>query len=130
MNKNKIIRIIIGCLCLLTMLRPWFGSYRGVQEISGLIVLYNPLTILACLSILLGILKDCDVLAIIGSMLLIVIEIFYFLTWPLNTITYTIDISFSISASYPAFYIELILVVTLLYLNILNYKKTKSLVSK
>lgn len=122
MNKNKIIRIIIGCLCLLAMLRPWFGSYQGVQEISGLIVLYNPLTILAGLSILLGILKDCDVLAIIGSMLLIVIEVFYFLTWPISTITSTIDVSFSISASYPAFYIELILVMTLLYLNILTIK--------
>lgn len=124
MKKDKVFIIIVGLLNIIMMYFPWFGLQRGVQEINGTIVLYNPLTLLALISLCLGVIKNCNFLSISGSLSLIIIELFYFFTWHIETITGTFDLKFSLNATYPEFYISLILGILLLDLNIIQIKRS------
>jgi len=53
--KKKIILTIAFAISLLPMLLNQYGGMKGVQEISGLINLYNPIGIISVLFFIIGV---------------------------------------------------------------------------
>ena len=53
--KKKIILTIAFVISLLPMLLNQYGGMKGVQEISGLINLYNPIGIISVLFFIIGV---------------------------------------------------------------------------
>lgn len=120
--KKKIILSIAFVLSLLPMLLNQYGGAKGVQEISGLGNLFNPIGLVAVLLFIIGVwgsFKDVKVnkiLSILGVVGIVISEIYQFLTWHILTITGEMSIQNSINFAFPEFYIglaiSLIMVVT------------------
>ena len=53
--KKKIILTIAFLISLLPMLLDQYGGMKGVQEISGLINLFNPIVIISVLLFIIGV---------------------------------------------------------------------------
>ena len=102
--KYQLSSSVILIICILLMFLSWFGGSRGVQEISGTIVLYHPVTIIGILITLIGIWFEnrrfAMVCGILGPCLLLIMELSYFFTWHIETITgeFSLGISFSLAA--------------------------------
>ena len=113
--KKKIILSIAFIFSLLPMLLNQYGGAKGVQEISGLVNLFNPVGIVSVLLFIVGIwlpfknIKVNKALSILGVIGIVVSEIYQFLTWHIQNITgeisrvktETIDINAYYSASCP-----------------------------
>lgn len=111
--KKKVILTIAFIISLLPMLLSQYGGARGVQEISGLGNLFNPIGIVAVLLFTIGVwvsFKDVKVnkiLSILGVVGIVISEIYQFLTWHILTITGEMSIQNSINFAFPEFYIGL-----------------------
>ncbi|MBC8571196.1 hypothetical protein [Zongyangia hominis] len=118
---------LLAALCIGSMFLSWFGGARGVQEISGLLVLKNPATIFALVLLIFGIWMPRNPLrffmTVAGSGLLLVMELFYFLTWHIETISGAWSIVESFEMAYPEFYVGFLLSVALFVLNLLWQRK-------
>ncbi|MBC3516401.1 hypothetical protein H8K20_08325 [Neobittarella massiliensis] len=92
------------------MFLPWFGGARGVQEISGTLVLQDPRTLL-CLAI--AVLGLCTAgkyrvpLFWLGMGGITTLEVAYFLTWHIETVSGASSLSQSFHLAYPEFYVGL-----------------------
>ena len=53
--KKKIILTVAFIISLLPMLLNQYGGMKGIQEISGLINLYNPIGIISVLLFIIGV---------------------------------------------------------------------------
>lgn len=112
--KKKIILSLTFILSLSPMLFNQYGGLKGVQEITGLINLFNPIGILSVLLVAVGIwipLKRAAlnrVFSVLGLCGIVVSEIYQFLTWHILTITGKMSIQKSIRFAFPEFYIGLI----------------------
>ena len=88
---------------------------KGVQEISGLVNLFNPVGIVSVLLFIVGIwlpfknIKVNKALSILGVIGIVVSEIYQFLTWHIQNITGEISIQNSINFAFPEFYIGLVI---------------------
>lgn len=112
--KKKIILTISFLISLLPMLLNQYGGMKGVQEISGLINLFNPIGIISVLLFIIGVwvsLKNKKINKIfgaLGTIGIVVSEIYEFFTWYIKNITGKMSIHNSIEFAFPEFYIGLV----------------------
>lgn len=112
--KKKIILTISFTISLLPMLLNQYGGMKGVQEISGLINLLNPIGIISVLLFIIGAWvsfknkKINKTLGALGTIGIVVSEIYKFFTWHIMNITGEMSIHNSIEFAFPEFYIGLI----------------------
>lgn len=111
--KKKIILTTAFLISLLPMLFNQYGGRKGVQEISGLINLFNPIGIISVLLFITGIwvpLKNKRInriLGALGTIGIVASEIYEFFTWHIMNITGKMSFHNSIELSFPEFYIGL-----------------------
>lgn len=109
--KRKIVMTFIFIMSLSTMAMTWFGGQRGVQEISGFIMMNNPIAVTCIILTFIGIWAEWGytsyMLSWIGLTGLIAMEIYEFLTWHILTISGTFNLSISFDLCYPEFFIAL-----------------------
>lgn len=112
--KKKSFLSIAFAVSLLPMLLNQYGGRKGVQEITGLINLLNPIGILSAVLFAAGIWFPFKkriagkILAATGVIGIVVSEVYQFFTWHIMTITGEISIQHSIRLAFPEFYIGLI----------------------
>lgn len=113
--KKKVILTIVFVISLLPMLLNQYGGMKGVQEISGLINLYNPIGIISVLFFIIGVwipLKDKKINKILGGLGvvgIVISEIYEFFTWHIMTITGKMSIHNSFEFAFPEFYVGLVI---------------------
>ena len=101
-------------ICLMFM--TWFGGEKGVQEISGTIVLKNPFTIVFIIIIIAGIWirkaeKFQNPLIYTGFAGIMAVEIYEFFTWYTKTVSLNNSMIKSLNMAFPEFYLGLIVTV-------------------
>lgn len=112
MNK-KVILSIAFVVSLLPMLLNQYGGARGVQEITGLINLLNPIGIMSVIVFSVGVWIPFHaemigkVLCASGVFGIVFSEIYKFFTWHVLTITGKISLRSSIRLAFPEFYFGL-----------------------
>ena len=120
--KKKIILTIAFLISLLPMLLNQYGGMKGVQEISGLINLLNPIGIISMLVFLAGVWvsfknkKINKILGILGTIGIVVSEIYEFFTWYIKNITGKMSIHNSIEFAFPEFYIGLAISLIMIFI--------------
>ena len=130
--KKKAILTIAFLISLLPMLLNQYGGMKGVQEISGLINLFNPIGIISVLLFIVGVWvsfkhkKINKILGTLGTIGIVVSEIYNFFTWHIMNITGKMSIHNSIEFVFPEFYVGLVisLIMIFVYLcidKIVNY---------
>ena len=111
--KKKIILTTAFFISLLPMLFNQYGGSKGVQEISGLINLFNPIGIISVLLFFTGIwvpLKNKRInrmLGALGTIGIVVSEIYEFFTWHIMNITGKMSFHNSVKLAFSEFYIGL-----------------------
>lgn len=110
--KKKIIMTCLLFISLSTMCFQWFGGKSGVQDISGLILLHNPIAVTCIVLSFIGIWEcfkeNSYILTCIGLLGIALMEIYEFLTWHILTITGHFDLQVSFHQCYPYFFIALL----------------------
>ena len=120
--KKKIILTISFCISLLLMLLNQYGGAKGVQEISGLINLLNPIGIASVILFILGVwakFKNKKINKILGGsgvIGIVISEIYEFLTWHILTITGNMSIKNSIEFAFPEFYFGLVISLIMVFI--------------
>ena len=95
------------------MLLNQYGGRKGVQEITGLINLLNPIGLAAAATYLVGIWAPSrkknlnTLLGAVGCIGMVVSEVYKFFTWHALTITGEISLQHSIRFAFPEFYVGL-----------------------
>lgn len=113
--KKKIILTISFIISLLPMLFNQYGGLKGVQEISGLINLFNPIGIISVLLFIIGVWlpfrdkKVNKIFGILGVIGIVISEVYKFFTWHVLNITGEISIQNSIEFAFPEFYVGLVI---------------------
>ena len=113
--KKRIILSIAFIFSILPMLLNQYGGAKGVQEISGLGNLFNPIGFISVLLFIIGVWVSFKkpiinkVLSIIGLSGIVASEIYQFLTWHILTITGEMSIQNSANLAFPEFYIGLVI---------------------
>lgn len=113
--KKKVILSITFTISLLPMLLNQYGGCKGVQEISGMINLLNPIGILSVILFAAGVWMPLrnkfvnKILGAIGVIGIVVSEIYQFFSWHILTITGKISLQDSLNLAYPEFYIGLVI---------------------
>lgn len=122
-SRNKqVILTILFIMSLMPMLLYQFGGMRGVQEISGLIILLSPITIVSIILFFLGIWfkfknkKTNKILGGIGVIGIVISEIYEFFTWYTISITKDINLYNSINLAFPEFYIGLLISIIMVFI--------------
>ena len=112
--QKKLMLSVVFLISLSPMLLSQYGGLKGVQEISGLINLTNPIGMIALVLFAIGVWapfkkasagKLIGVLGVIG---IVVAELYTFFTWHYMTITGELGIQHSIMLAFPEFYFGLI----------------------
>lgn len=112
--KKKVILSIAFVASLLPMLLNQYGGLKGVQEITGLINLVNPIGILSVVLFAVGVWFPFKnqligkILGALGTLGIIASEIYKFFTWHVMTISGEISIRHSIRFAFPEFYFGLV----------------------
>ena len=120
--KKKVILTISFIISLLPMLLNQYGGMKGVQEISGLINLLNPIGIISVLLFITGVWvsfknqKINKILGALGTIGIVVSEIYKFFTWHIMNITGEMSIHNSIEFSFPEFYIGLVISLIMVFI--------------
>ena len=112
--KKKMLLSIIFILSLIPMCFSQYGSAKGVEEVSGIINLTNPLGIIAVILYFSGIwinfkkekINKC--LPYIGMVGIILSELINLLTWGYPSTSYLDGIKNCFSRVFPMFYVGLI----------------------
>lgn len=113
--KKKIILSIAFIISLLPMFLNQYGGLKGVQEITGLINLLNPIGMVSVILFAVGVwfpFKEQVVgksLGLLGTIGIVVSEIYKFFTWHVMNITGEVSIHKSIRFVFPEFYIGLVI---------------------
>ena len=111
--KKKTILSILFTVSLLPMLLNQYGGRRGVQEITGLVNLLNPIGIIAVVLFVIGVWVPFKkeivgkVLGALGVIGIVASEVYKFFTWHVLTITGELSFQHSIRFAFPEFYIGL-----------------------
>ena len=113
--KKKIILSIAFIISLLPMFLNQYGGLKGVQEITGLINLLNPIGMVSVILFAVGVWFPFKKqvfgtnLGALGTIGIVVSEIYKFFTWHVMNITGEVSIHKSIRFAFPEFYIGLII---------------------
>ena len=129
--KKKIILSVLFIISLAPMLLNQYGSAMGVQEISGLINLFNPIGIISTILFIIGVWipfknkRINKILGFIGVLGIVISEIYNFFTWHVKTITGEISFQNSINFVFPEFYIGLVISLVMVIAYIITEKVLK-----
>lgn len=113
--KRKIILSVAFIISLLPMFLNQYGGLKGVQEITGLINLLNPIGMVSLILFAVGVWFPFKKqvfgtnLGALGTIGIVVSEIYKFFTWHVMNITGEVSIHKSIRFAFPEFYIGLII---------------------
>ena len=113
--KKKCILSVAFVVSLLPMLLNQYGGLKGVQEITGLINLLNPIGILSVILFAVGVWAPIKkeaagkLLGAAGVIGIVVSEIYKFFTWHIPNITGELSWQNSIEFVFPEFYFGLIM---------------------
>ena len=127
--KKKNILTIAFLISLLPMLLNQYGGLKGVQEITGMINLLNPIGLGAVVLFFIGVWVDFQkpmantILGAIGVIGVVLAEIYEFFTWHVMTITGEISIQHSIQLAFPEFYFGLVVSISMVVLYFVVNKK-------
>lgn len=127
--KKKIILTAAFIISLLPMLLNQYGGLKGVQEITGLINLLNPIGIASVVLFIVGVwvpMKKPDfnkVMGILGTVGIVISEIYKFFTWHVMTITGKINLQHSMQLAFPEFYIGLVVSIIMIVVYIVVEKR-------
>ena len=111
--KKKSLLSTVFLISLLPMLLNQYGGMKGVQEITGLINLVNPIGLAAAATFLIGVGVPFQkkilntILGAAGCIGMVVSEVYKFFTWHVLTITGEISLQHSIRFAFPEFYVGL-----------------------
>ena len=114
---------------LAPMLLSQYGGMRGIQEISGLINLTNPIGLLALLLFLVGVWAPFEnkrtgwIMGLVGTVGMVVSEIYNYFTWHVLTITGEISLKNSILLAFPEFYLGIVVSVLMVVVYLFITKK-------
>lgn len=120
--KKKIILTVAFIISLLPMLLNQYGGMKGIQEISGLINLYNPIGIISVLLFIIGVWlpfknnKNNKISGGLGAIGIVISEIYKFFTWHIMNITGEMSIHKSIEFAFPEFYIGLVISLIMVFI--------------
>ncbi|MDD5823940.1 MAG: hypothetical protein PUD55_05960 [Firmicutes bacterium] len=108
-SKKRMVLTIAFVISLIPMLLSQYGGGRGVQEISGLLNLSNPIGIVAIGLFVLGVwgkfsVKVARAMGAIGVIGIVAAEVYTYLTWHVMTITGEVSLENSMALAYPEFY--------------------------
>ena len=112
--KKKLILTIAFVISLAPMLLSQYGGMRGVQEISGLLNLSSPIGMVALIAFIVGVWvpfqneKTGWTFGLIGTIGMVLSEVYNYFTWHVLTITGEISLKNSIMLSFPEFYLGLV----------------------
>lgn len=122
-SRNKqVILTILFIISLMPMFLYQFGGMRGVQEISGLIILLSPITIVSIILFFLGIWfkfknkMTNKILGGIGVIGIVISGIYEFFTWYTIGITKDINLYNSVNLAFPEFYIGLLISIIMVFI--------------
>ena len=127
--KKRIILSAAFIVSLLPMLLNQYGGLKGVQEITGLINLFNPIGIVSVVLFIVGVWVPMKkpvfnkVMGILGTVGIVISEIYKFLTWHVMTVTGEISIQHSIQLVFPEFYIGLVVSIIMIVVYIVVEKR-------
>ena len=130
--KRKAFLSVCFFVSLLPMFLNQYGAAKGVQEITGLINLLNPIGIVSVLMFLMSILCDFKkqisgkILGAAGVIGIVVSEIYSFLTWHILTITGEMSLQHSINLAFPEFYFGLGVSLVMVFVYFVINKKCSS----
>lgn len=111
--KKKCFLSVSFVISLLPMLRNQYGGLKGVQEITGLINLLNPIGLLSVLLFVVGVwvpfkrVAVGKILGALGVVGIVISEIYKFFTWHILNITGEMSFRNSIEFAFPSFYFGL-----------------------
>ena len=111
--KKKVILSIAFVISLSPMLLNQYGGFRGVQEITGLINLLNPLGITSVILFFSSVWLPFSqkifrrTLCVSGAAGIVLSEIYKFFTWHVLTITGELSFQNSLRFAFPEFYLGL-----------------------
>lgn len=129
--KKKIILSVAFIISLLPMLFNQYGGMKGVQEITGLINLFNPIGIASVLLFVTGVWFPFEkenigkTLGALGTMGIVVSELYEFFTWHVMNITGEVSLHNSLEFAFPEFYIGLGISVMMIVIYFGIEKKSK-----
>ena len=119
--KKKIKLTIAFLVSLLPMLLNQYGGMKGVQEISGLINLLNPIGIISMLVFFAGVWASFEnekinkILGILGTIGIVVSKIYEFFTWHIMNITGKMSIQNSMEFAFPEFYVGVVISLIMIF---------------
>lgn len=119
--KKKIILTIAFLISLLPMLLDQYGGMKGVQEISGLINLFNPIGIISVLLFIIGVWvslknkKINKILGALGTIGIVISEMYKFFTWHIMNITGKMSIQNSMEFAFPEFYVGVVISLIMIF---------------
>lgn len=111
--KKKALLTAAFVISLLPMLFNQYGGMKGVQEITGLINLLNPIGIISVILFAVGVWTTFEkplvgkLLGALGTIGIVISEIYKFFTWHVMTITGEISLQNSLTLAFPEFYFGL-----------------------
>ncbi len=111
--KKKTVLSISFLVSLLPMLLNQYGAAKGVQEITGLINLLNPIGFASVCLFFIGILGNFEkqnigkIFGAVGAIGIVVSELYQYFTWHVLTITGEMSLQHSINLAFPEFYFGL-----------------------
>ena len=131
--KKKLILSIAFIISLVPMLFNQYGGMKGVQEITGLINLLNPIGIFSVILFVIGVWVTFKnklintILGFLGVIGVVVSEIYEFLTWHIMTITGEMSLRTSFEFAFPEFYVGLLVSLAMVvYYYIIEKKMSES----
>lgn len=127
--KKKIILSVLFIISLVPMLFNQYGGAKGVQEISGLINLLNPIGIISFILFFIGVWlpfknkKINKILNILGVFGIVLSEIYKFLNWYIPNYESSISLQHSLNNVFSAFYIGVLISVCMIIIYFIIDKK-------
>lgn len=115
-------------ISLAPMLLNQYGGLKGVQEITGLINLFNPIGMLSFILFFVGVwvpFKKASInkrIGLLGTIGIVVSEIYKYFTWHVMNITGEISLHNSIEFAFPEFYVGLAVSVIMVFAYCVIYK--------
>ena len=127
--KKKLILTAAFVISLAPMLLNQYGGMRGVQEISGLLNLSSPIGMVALIAFIVGVWVPFENkktgwnFGLIGTIGIVLSEVYNYFTWHVLTITGEISLKNSIMLAFPEFYLGLVVSVLMVVVYLFITKK-------
>ena len=113
--KRKIILSVAFIISLLPMFLNQYGGLKGVQEITGLINLLNPVGMVSVILFAVGVWFPFKKqvfgtnLGALGTIGIVVSEVYEFFTWHMMNVTGKVSMHSNIGFAFPEFYMGLVI---------------------